>query len=206
MRSALRLSGIAPLLALALLAAATPADAKPRKAKRCPAAGARLPQSPQAHLYMRSGLRGYDSQHGIYGCDLKTRRRTLLVVWADCGCSIADEPRPTEIWVSGRHAAVNDTWATSPPWDPVYTGDGELEVTDLRSGRVRYRHDTGGGVNRLVLKANGSVAFTQGGSLTRITAAGAELLDTRADPESLASSDRHLYWLRDGLAQAAPFD
>ena len=71
-----------------------------------------------------------------------------------------------------------------------------------------------GPVTRLLLKRNGSVAFShaRGGffatpRLTRIDRDGLGVLDNAAglDPESLASDGRRLYWLRDGQPQTASF-
>jgi hypothetical protein len=88
--------------------------------------------------------------------------------------------------------------------DPMSPCRGTMEVTDLRTGRVRYSADAGGFIG-LVIKPNGSVAFVLGQQLIRIDTRGTALLDQGAgiDSGSLAVNRTRVYWLNDNIPQSA---
>ena len=195
----MRLSGFA-LLGLSLLAAAALAPAGAAAgppAKPCAAPGASsVARSVQARIYER----GADN-HVLVGCHLRSRRRTVLARWFNCDCSRADEA-PPQVWLAGRHAAVNQY--SCSPIDPMSPCVGSMRVVDLRTGRVRYRADTGALIG-LVIKPNGSVAYVLGPQLIRIDSRGSALLDEGAgiDSGSLAVNRTRLYWLRDNMPRTA---
>ena len=130
-------------------------------------------------------------------------RRTALAGWFSCDCSIGDDPEP-QVWLAGRHVAVNQY--SCSPIDPMSPCVGSLKVVDLRSGRVRYRADTGS-LGGLVIKRNGSVAYVLGQRLIRIDSTGSTVLDEGPgmDGDSLAANPTRLYWMRDGVPKTASF-
>jgi hypothetical protein len=197
-------------LALALTAGVVPADAaaaKPAKRpKPCPTTRADQ-RTTEAVAYTRP-VGGYDTQRGVFGCHLKTRRRTLLGVYERGSDSIGDETgAPPKLWLSGRHAALASEACSTDPTLGRTTCSHRLTVTDLRSSRTR--HMAAAEVAGLLLKPNGSLAYVDSAAdLTRVDKTGTTVVDTGAgiDPDSLASDGRHLYWLQDGQPRVAPFD
>ena len=187
-------------LALTLLAAAPVAQAAPKRPKPCPGAKGSVARTLQTSVYVR--VRD-DADYTMYGCHLRTRRRTAIDAWFSCGCSIADE-YPPQLWLSGRFVAVNHNICS-----PISPSEcfGTLSVFDLRSRRRTQRVDSGGSIGGLVLKPNGSLAYVRG-SLVRIDSSGTTTLDPGPgiDESSLATDGRRLYWLRDGAPQVAPFN
>lgn len=189
----------AVVLCLFVPAALAPGAAagKPQ-GKTCVARGAAtVAQSLQARIYER----GADN-HVMVGCNRRNGRRTVLARWYNCGCSIGDQEAP-QVWLAGRHVAVNQY--SCSPIDPMAPCQGELDVFDLRTGRVRYRADTGGFIG-LVIKPNGSVGYVRGPQLFRIDSRGSALLDEGPgiDSNSLAVNRTRLYWLHDNLPRTAP--
>jgi hypothetical protein len=183
------------LLAAAALAPAT-AVAKPQ-GKPCAVRGsATVAQSPQVRVYERG-----NDNHVLVGCNRRSGRRTVLASWYSCDCSIGDEIAP-QVWLAGRHVAVNRY--SCSPIDPMSPCTGTMEVTDLRTGRVRYSADAGGFIG-LVIKPNGSVAFVLGQQLIRIDTRGTALLDQGPgiDSGSLAVNRTRVYWLHDNIPQSA---
>jgi hypothetical protein len=183
----LGLGGLAP--------AAAPAKASAKKP--CAARGSTtVARSVQARVYER-GAEDFE----LIGCDLRNGRRTLLASWFNCGCSRADDI-PPERWLAGRHVAVNQY--SCSPVDPTEPCVGGLKVYNLRTGRVRYRADTGAFIG-LAIKPNGSIGYVLGPQLYRIDSRGRVLLDEGAgiDAASLAVNRTRLYWLHDNVPRTA---
>ena len=183
------------LLAPAVLAPAA-AVAKPR-GEPCAARGSTtVAQSVEARVYERG-----DEDFDLIGCDRRSGRRTRLASWFNCGCSRADDI-PPQTWLAGRHVAVNQY--SCSPVDPMSPCVGGMKVTNLRTGRVRYRADTGAFIG-LVIKPNGSVGYVLGQQLFRIDSRGSALLDEGAgiDSASLAVNRTRLYWLHDNIPRSA---
>ena len=144
-------------------------------------------------VYQRS--RG-DYSQALYGCHPKSRRRSLLRMWQDCGCSVADQ-NPPRSWLAGRYVAVyRDSCGEGPPLGipaPAAGCSGALQLVDLRSGR-RRQPELAGLVSGLLLTARGALAFVDAGQLKKLDRDGQVTIDpgTGIDPESLASDGRHL--------------
>ena len=185
------------LLAPAALAPAA-AAAKPISGpKSCAAWGATtVARSLEARVFER----GQDD-YELVGCNRRNGRRTVLASWFNCDCSIADESAP-QAWLAGRHVAVNEY--SCSPVDPMAPCTGAMRIFDLRTGRVRYKAETGGFID-LVIKPNGSVVHVLGQRLFRIDSRGSALLDEGPgiDSGSLAVNRTRVYWLHDNKPRTA---
>ena len=155
----------------------------------------------KAVIYTKTKGRDYR----MYGCVKKSRKRTLLASWYSCECSISDEYGPTIDALAGRYVALNFVSSGSPQTSGDNTGS--VSVVDLTSGASRPIYDTGGGTDQVILKPNGSVAFTFDsdrstypsfeGKLVRIDRTGTSVLaETGVEGGSLAMAPtgRHIYW------------
>lgn len=180
--------------------AAAPAAAAPKQPKRpaCPSAGHGGLRTLQARTFQRH----VDADYQLYGCDLKTRRHTLLYSWYNCGCSTGDEA-PPNVWLTGHYVAVSQ--ASCVPLSLPATCAGRLRVVNLRTGHTTHR--AARSPSGLLLKPNGSVAYVAD-HLVRADHNGVTVLDSSPgiDPNSLATDGHHLYWRRDGYPQVAPFN
>ena len=215
------------VLAAALLLVALPASGSakpPRKPKACPTKNAGDSETRRGALIIdvRTAkvviyTRVVDEEHERFGCYRKSRKRTQLDYWYSCECSIADQ-YPADVTVKGRFVALNNADFGSPGIDTDQKGS--LEVVDLADARRLFRYDTGGPVDELALKRNGSAAFVFDtirnssnsdfdGRLVRIDKNGTAVLAEQGVEQgslALAPSGRHIYWRDQGQYRGAPID
>jgi hypothetical protein len=183
---------------LPLAAASASAPRKPKGPKPCPSVSRASHSTLQARVYSA----GAEPNYRLVGCDLKTRRRTALASWYDCGCSVGDASPPA-LTLAYRFAAIEDT-SCSPISPECYSS---LIVRDLRSGRTIHA-DRDGTVGPLLFKPNGTMAYLDQRGLVKVERRQTTVVDSGPgiDRNSLATDGRHLYWLRDGQPHAAPFN
>jgi hypothetical protein len=189
-------------LAATTLCALLPATAHAGRSTPCDARrGTTLAASAQVRVYRVGSSR----QFRAYGCHYRTRRVTLL------GGQVASEPphAPSafDFVLSGRFVAVDGVEC-----EPAGCTGG-IAVTDLRTGRAKHSASveggTGGNAQRMVLKANGAVAWTRpfNGSLevVKLDADGEAVLDRgeAVDVQSLALGESTVYWMNAGVSRAA---
>jgi hypothetical protein len=215
------------VLAAALLLVVVPASASakpPRKPKACPTKNVGESETTRRALIIdvRTAkvviyTRVDDRDHEMFGCYRKSRKRTRLDSWYSCGCSIADE-YGADVTVKGRFVALNNADFGSPSDNTDQTGS--LRVVDLADARRLFRYDTGGPVDELALKPNGSVAFAFDtirdssnsdfdGRLVRVDKNGTAVLAEQGVEQgslALAPSGRHIYWRDEGQYRGAPID
>lgn len=213
------------LAVLVLVALPASASAKPpRKAKACPTKDVGERQITEralsidvrtAKVVIYTRVDGRD--HEMFGCYRKSRKRTLLDSWYSCECSIGDE-YGARVKVAGRFVALNNADYGSPSDNTDQTGS--LRVVDLADARRLFSYDTGGYVDELALKPNGSAAFTFNtirnssnsefdGRLVRIDKTGTAVLAERGVEEgslALAPSGRHIYWRDQSQYRGAAID
>lgn len=171
--------------------------------------------SRSARVVVYTRVNGED--HSMFGCYRKTGKRTLLDSWYSCECSVGDQ-YGSNVRVAGRFVALNDADYGSPSDTTDQTGS--LRVVDLLDARVLLRYDTGGYVDELAFKRNGSAAFVFNtirnsssrdfdGRLVRVDRTGTEVLDQQAVEEgslALAPNGTHIYWRTGGQYRGAPID
>jgi hypothetical protein len=209
LRRAIVIATIAPLVLAACLVAIVPAQAaKQKRPKPCVSRNA-LHQND--HVVLQERYRAGDDEYDVIACHRKTRRRKDIATFVD-QVSSADPPPPV-FWLAGRFVAAHAF--NCPPGG--FPCRGYIIVTDLRTGRFRRTPDTGGPVRDLVLTDRGRLAYIRSTSgspgdpnvqVVEFTATDTiNMLDAgqNIDPDSLASDDRHIYWLRDGQPRFAPF-
>jgi hypothetical protein len=177
---------------------------------------------PTQHTLLRTktGVVFSRSQHArkvYYGCLWRVRRTYRLQQVGEYGLNNIREPR--SVHLAGRYVAYPQDYGTID--EEVNT----VSVRDLVTGKVIYQDDlasTGSGnvISALVLKLNGSVAWTTrtedaaGNATVEVLAMDspghARVLanDPMIDPVSLQlSADRKtIDWLRDGAMQNAPLN
>jgi hypothetical protein len=189
-------------LAPAADAAAPAADAGgPRGAHPCAVRGS---HTVLQNRYVRVFSRNLEGRRRLVGCMRRTGLRHRLHSWFNCDCSASDDSAP-RVWLTGRYVAIN--WETCDDIDPEDCR-AFMKVVDARSGRVRHRYDSDV-IDELILKRNGSVAFTAGVQLIRIDTTGTTVLDDGGIfvfvPQDLSTNGSTLYWTTNGQARSAPF-
>ena len=210
------------LLALALVPAlgASPAQgAKPKKPTPCPTSNA-LQQNDQVILQMRRRAKAeFAAVWDMIACHRKTRRRTDIDTHYE-QTSIAD-PGRAHYWLAGRFVAAHGWFCPPTGGGPC---NGEVVVTDVRTGRYRRTPDTGGPVENLVLTERGRLAYIRRASdnandsrlqVVRFNRdktvtvldnqPGIDYTRPSIAPNSLATDGRRLYWLTNGQPRFAPF-
>lgn len=162
--------------------------------------GTTLAANEQVRLYRV----GSQDQFRAYGCFYRTRRTISL------GGQVASEPpheaSAFDFVLSGRFVAVDETEC-----EPAGCS-GSIAITDLKSGRVRrsasVEGGAGGNAQRMVVKPNGSVAWTRpfNGELevVKLDAGGETVVDRGdgVDVESLALAGSILYWTNGGVPRS----
>lgn len=221
----IRVASLVPVAVLLLVALPVSASAKPpRKPKACPTKNVGERQISEralsidvrtARVIIYTRVDGPD--HEMVGCYRKSRKRTLLDSWYSCECSVGDE-YGARVKVAGRFVALNNAAYGSPSDSTDQTGS--LHVVDLADAQRLFSYDTGGYLDELALKPNGSAAFTFNtihnsssfdfdGRLVRIDKTGTAVLAEQGVEKgslALAPSGRHLYWRDQSQYRGAPFD
>jgi hypothetical protein len=163
--------------------------------------GTTLAANEQVRVYRVGSSRQFTAK----GCYYRTRRAFHL------GGRTASEPpheaNAFDFVLSGRFVAVDEIEC-----EPVGCSGG-IAVTDVKTGRVRRSASvaggTGGNAQRIVLKRNGSVAWTRPFNGTfevvRLDGDGEAVVDRGAgvDVQSLALASGTLYWMNAGVPRSA---
>jgi len=190
---------LAGLLVTGLMLGLLPAASAQARPKRCPNAGV-VAENTRAKLFIKVHD---DSEYTLRGCMKKSRKRTTLLEWFNCGCSTGDQPAP-QYELTRRFAAVN-RWGCAPDGS-ICTGT--TTVTDLKLRAELRTVDTGGGVSDLVVTTRGNLALIGPHGLQRSDATGQATLDLSPTAGSLAwaAGTHTLYWTTLGLPRSAPLD
>jgi hypothetical protein len=182
-------------------AALTPAQGRGTKPTCDTRPGTTLAANDQARVY-RVGSRKHFT---AYGCHYRARR--VVRLGGQVESAPPHEASGFDFVLSGRFVAVD-----SVACDPAGC-EGGVDVTDTKTGRTRHGAPvdggTGGNAQRMVLKTNGSVAWTRpfNGELqvVKLDADGEAVIDRgdSIDVESLALAGSTLYWTNAGVPHSA---
>lgn len=194
---ALRATIVAAVAVSVLVAPSAGATKRPS----CGHGGTTQAKTDQIRVYELSE----SSQYDLKVCHLRTGRRTTLYSWFDCGCSVADEPSPHDVWVAGRFVAVQTNSGTGPPGaggppSPRYS----VELLDAKAGKSLEM--SAGLVGKLVIKPrNGSIAYTRSGALHKLERGGQDKI---VDPGPIKESSvrlegSKLSWTKNGQSFSA---